>query len=813
MADLYRDFVFTRCTTPVASTDLNVSVEDVSLFPSNNVLARGEFYVAFESSLSYPHTFEICRVVSVNTATKTLTLLRAQGGSTAQAHPIVTYIKGTLTADMVRRARQGFQGATAPSPDLDVFVVGDRYFNTTENRYYAFTGKAGWFVDTFTRAASALTLGNTETVTTNVFNAAPQVPYNLPYVGTWQPVTGVWGVNASGQAYYVSGAVSNTAVATLNVGGIDVDFSFDMFASTTAGSDYGLVFRSNTDFTYGYYLQCAGTTATLYRMNNGTFGTTSQTTTYTTNTAHTWRVTAIGNAITVYRDGTSVISYTEAVNAMLATTGNVGASLGMRIGTASGISDTSLYWDNFKATTPGNTAPNSPTPQGWAPTSAITGSTTDPTTFTQAQLANIEGNLLNVVQQLDDAIQADANVESTVLKHDIDIAAIYATMDDWLSVIQDHETRIASQANTDVVVATQVDELAATLVSSTSQYAIGAPSITGTLGQIYVDGTSKRIWSHDGTNWQVLTYSGPGATISPVSFVGSTTNGSSASYTLALPSGSAVGDTALLFWSYYVDSDRGTPTGFTRLTYNNIVPYYWGGGISAYKILTASDISTGSVSVPSYDQGNGVLRVYRNCSTPVATSNVSAPGNNGLVTAPAATSVNPNSTVVSFFWVEAPGAVVNSPTGVTSNISSRQQGSPTNAIYSGDTTFTGTAPTRTFLAGSPQGGSPATGSISVVLSPVGGVVPSPFGLTTSVVANYSAGSGEVVLVNAASGAATVALPTPTANTTITVKKTDAGTNAVTVSSAASIDGAGTFVLRNQYDAVSMIADGTTWWVF
>lgn len=104
MADLYRDFVFTRNTVAITSSDTQITCEDVSLFPSNGVLAKGEYFVCFESTLTYPHSFEIVRLTSINVSTKTLNVIRGQAGTIATSHAIVTYIKGTLTSDMVRRA-------------------------------------------------------------------------------------------------------------------------------------------------------------------------------------------------------------------------------------------------------------------------------------------------------------------------------------------------------------------------------------------------------------------------------------------------------------------------------------------------------------------------------------------------------------------------------------------------------------------------------------------------------------------------------------------------------------------------------------
>jgi hypothetical protein len=142
MADVYYDFVYTRNSSAIGATDTSIIVEDVSLFPANAILAKADFWLCIESSLSYPNTFEIVKLTNVDTSTKTLTVVRGQAGTAGIAHSIATYIKGALTSDMVRRARAGLSGTSLPPVDTDLFTVGDRFFHLNETRYYAFTGTA-----------------------------------------------------------------------------------------------------------------------------------------------------------------------------------------------------------------------------------------------------------------------------------------------------------------------------------------------------------------------------------------------------------------------------------------------------------------------------------------------------------------------------------------------------------------------------------------------------------------------------------------------------------------------------------------------
>jgi hypothetical protein len=73
-----------------------------------------------------------------------------------------------------------------------------------------------------------------------------------------------------------------------------------------------------------------------------------------------------------------------------------------------------------------------------------------------------------------------------------------------------------------------------------------------------------------------------------------------------------------------------------------------------------------------------------------------------------------------------------------------------------------------------------------------------------------------ILIDATAGAKVVDLPTAASSKwrILTIKKIDASANVVTVdgNGAETIDGAATYVLTAQYEAVTVQSDGTTWWV-
>lgn len=147
MTDLYSDFVYTRTLVDIDATATTIDVEDVSLFPSNTVLAKGDLWLTFESPLTYPNTFEVVKVTSVDTVNKTLTVVRGQDGTTAAAHPFGTYLKGALTAGMLHRARAGLSGTTVPTgTDPDLYQAGDPFYETSTGKSYVYDSTSGFTV-------------------------------------------------------------------------------------------------------------------------------------------------------------------------------------------------------------------------------------------------------------------------------------------------------------------------------------------------------------------------------------------------------------------------------------------------------------------------------------------------------------------------------------------------------------------------------------------------------------------------------------------------------------------------------------------
>lgn len=664
MADLYRDFVFTRNTVPVTDLDTSIQVEDVSLFPSNEMLKKGEFFLAFDSTLAYPPSFEIVRLTSIDVPTKTLSVVRGQAGTKAVGHAIVTYIKGTLNSDQVRRVRTGFFGTTAPAPDAAVFSAGDRFYHSSEGRFYAFTGNAAFLKDSFGRAASTTTMGSTEiqTVIGEVNGVLPpQYSQVVPYQAPWVPnAANIFGINASNQAYLVSGVAGATSL--LNVGSTNFDISFDAFMSTTATSDYGIFFRVDTESKYGYYLQFLGTTASLFRCVDGVFtAIVGATVTYTAGAICTWRVVADGNVIRVFRTNPTGVSelginYTETTAGFTvgSTPYRVGAHVGIRYGNAAAVGDTAIAWDAFSSTTPDNVGLNNPKAQGWAPTSSLVGPL-DTSGFTLRQLQRVESDVQAVVNQTDDLTQALVSVDNAVGGHSADLVKIAYNFDETLEVLRDLPDGVDTQGAL-AVTAGMVDDIIdilQTLVRTGNGEPVGAPRDA----EVYIDKASKVIWTGIDGAWRQVTFSGPGVAVTTPTYVDGYTIGKSSGLTFTVPSTAQVGD--LCFVQVSTVNTGTVPTvpngGWTLLASGAFAPYNWHTYGFAYKVVQAADIGASYTFGGTQTDYTQQVRVYRGASFRTAMLNyvaTTAPSGAQTVSGPTVTTTRDNCLVVTWFALD-----------------------------------------------------------------------------------------------------------------------------------------------------------------
>lgn len=105
--------------------------------------------------------------------------------------------------------------------------------------------------------------------------------------------------------------------------------------------------------------------------------------------------------------------------------------------------------------------------------------------------------------------------------------------------------------------------------------------------------------------------------------------------------------------------------------------------------------------------------------------------------------------------------------------------------------------------------------VNAVQTAINGVEAHVDGVATVASTPYSATlAAPILLVDASGGARTVNLPAASGGGRIVVKKTDSSANVVTIDGDGSetIDGSLTLVLGFQYDSVTLVSDGSDWWI-
>lgn len=80
--------------------------------------------------------------------------------------------------------------------------------------------------------------------------------------------------------------------------------------------------------------------------------------------------------------------------------------------------------------------------------------------------------------------------------------------------------------------------------------------------------------------------------------------------------------------------------------------------------------------------------------------------------------------------------------------------------------------------------------------------------------HYTCTNNEIVLVDATAAAVTITLPAAVTGAQIIVKKTDSSANVVTIAtpSAETIDGVATTRLTVQHESITLVSDGTNWFI-
>jgi hypothetical protein len=263
--------VFASLTADIIDTDTVLAVDDVSSFPTNAELAKAPLYLTIEADLLHPATFEIVKLTSVDITGLTLTVVRGELGTTAQGHSAPTFLKGALTADLVRAFRAELVADRVPPPDADVFVPGDRVYLRARG---AFTFVGGVrFQQTDFNGDNTLGASGSTTIgpSTEVDEAGPigVTHWTIIQGGFGTPVATDPSRSTTSAIVTATDGTTNQAQALRPFGGPEhqVDFNITLGAD---GVDAGIVLGATADGKYGWYLSLTpGASPTLYRIESG----------------------------------------------------------------------------------------------------------------------------------------------------------------------------------------------------------------------------------------------------------------------------------------------------------------------------------------------------------------------------------------------------------------------------------------------------------------------------------------------------------------------------------------------------------------
>lgn len=272
MVDLFQDFVFAALNGAVDEIVTTWVVDDVTQFPTQSYLDKTDFWLAAESDLVHPPTFEIVKLTGVDFATNTLTVSRGEAGTMAVAHDDATLVKGTLTADMLRRTRGVIVVQRVPDYDLEMFGPGDRVYVTGERQLYEFSGTLLPFnTYQFGPLPDAENLGY-------LYQQAADQSFPVRRSG-WRNLVGTWGTapltdprwEAGGQAV-PKVADEGVAIAVVPVGCEIMLIGGSIATAESASADVGILFGATGDAQFGYYLRLqSGLLPTLFRVVAGTY--------------------------------------------------------------------------------------------------------------------------------------------------------------------------------------------------------------------------------------------------------------------------------------------------------------------------------------------------------------------------------------------------------------------------------------------------------------------------------------------------------------------------------------------------------------
>lgn len=129
--DYYKDFAHCVTTSSINNSTTTIPVDETGRIPSTTILAKSEFFMTLiDMTTPTAPVFEIVQVTNKSTSSGAgnLTVVRAQGGSTAASFPSGVELKSALFKEELLRVRAFLSGTGAPpTADTDLHTTGDPY--------------------------------------------------------------------------------------------------------------------------------------------------------------------------------------------------------------------------------------------------------------------------------------------------------------------------------------------------------------------------------------------------------------------------------------------------------------------------------------------------------------------------------------------------------------------------------------------------------------------------------------------------------------------------------------------------------------
>jgi len=179
--DYYQDFAHCVTTSSINDSVTSIPVDETGRIPSGTILAKSEFFMTLiDITVPTAPVFEIVQVTAKSTSSGAgnLTVVRAQGGSTAASFPSAVEMKSALFKSELLRVRALLNGSgVPPTADTDLHVTGDPYarLNTDGSvSLYVLDGTQVW------RENIAVRQNTTKTSASLVHLASEETTISLP---------------------------------------------------------------------------------------------------------------------------------------------------------------------------------------------------------------------------------------------------------------------------------------------------------------------------------------------------------------------------------------------------------------------------------------------------------------------------------------------------------------------------------------------------------------------------------------------------------------------------------------------------------